>query len=207
MALVRLQFFSPSICDVLSSRSMLSTPSIRVVPVLFVVGIACVTPARRASAQLPFSVAVRRSLFATEALTISEELELKWVRPTEPNTVTRVDERRALRGRLLLATGIPPLVLGAILTGFTRPAQADNCYLSNDTLRAGTAAGLSMLIVGGGISIGGIVALHRASKAARSAPKSRKARGVLAAAAVGSIAASTIIFGFGMGDFVTCGVS
>ncbi|MGD8608988.1 MAG: hypothetical protein PVH21_16940 [Myxococcales bacterium] len=180
------------------------TSSIRIVPVLLFVGIACVTPARRASADVPFPVTMRHSLLATEALTISEELQLKWVRPTEPNTVTRVDEKRAMRGRLLLAAGIPPLVLGAILTGFTRPGQDDDCYLSNDTLRASTAAGLSMLIVGGGISIGGIVALHRASKAARSAPKSRKARGVLAGAALGSIAVSAGVFGLGIGDLVGC---
>ena len=61
-----------------------------------------------------------------------------------------------------------------------------------------------MTIVGGGLSIGGIVALLRVSKAARAAPKSRKARGVLTAAALGSIAASAIILGFGMGDFVKC---
>ena len=188
----------------LVSSGMPSTSSIRTVPVLLLVGIACVIPARSASADVPFPVTLRHSLLATEALTIPEEVELKWVRPSKPNTVTRVDERRALRGRLLLATGIPPLVLGAILTGFTRPGQDDDCYLSNDTLGASTAAGLSMLIVGGGLSIGGIVALHRASKAARAAPKSRKARGVLAAAALGSIAVSAGVFGLGIGDLVGC---
>jgi hypothetical protein len=197
-------FRSPPIRDMLSSSGMPSTSSIRFLAVLLLVGVASVTPARSASADVPFPVALRHSLLATEALTISEEVELKWVRPTRPDSVTRADEGRAMRGRLLLATGLPPLVLGAILTGFSRPAQDDNCYLSNDTLRTSTAAGLSMTIVGGGLSIGGIVALLRASKAARAAPKSRKARGVLAAAALGSIAASTIIFGFGMGDLVTC---
>lgn len=187
----------------LSRSIMPSTSSIPIVPVLLLVGIACVIPARSASADVPFPVTLRHSLLATE-LTIPDEAELKWVRPTEPDTVSRVDERRALRGRLLLATGLPPLVLGAILTGFTRPGQDDDCYLTNDTLRGSTAAGLSMLIVGGGLSIGGIVALHRASKAARAAPKSRKARGVLAAAAFGSIAVSAGVFGLGIGDLVGC---
>ena len=181
---------------------------VRIVSALLLVGLAGVTPARSASADVPFPIILRRSLLATEALSISEEVELKWVRPTKPDTVTRVDERRALRGRLLLATGLPPLVLGALLTGFSRPAQDDDCYLSGDTLRTSTAAGLSMTIVGGGLSIGGIVALLRASKAARAAPKSRKARGVLAASALGSIAASSIIFGLvGMRDLVTCWTS
>ncbi len=171
---------------------------------LLLVGVAGVAPAHSASADGPFPFTVRHSLLATETLTISDEVELKWVRPTKANTVTRVDERRAMRGRLLLATGLPPLLIGSILIGFTRPAHADNCYLFNDTLRTSTAAGLTMTIVGGGLSIGGIVALHRASQAARAAPKSRKARGVLAAAALGSIAASTIILGFGMGDLITC---
>jgi len=82
---------------------MPSTSSIRFLAVLLLVGVAGVTPARSASAEVPFSITLRQSLLATEALGLSEEVELKWVRPAEPDTVTRMDERRALRGRLLLA--------------------------------------------------------------------------------------------------------
>jgi hypothetical protein len=107
-----------------------------------------------------------------------------------------------MRGRLLLATGVPLLVWGSILTGLARPARDDVCHESNEGPRFTTASGLSMVSLGGGLSIGGIVALVRTSKAARAAPKSRKARLGLFGAALGSIAASTIIFGFGLADFV-----
>lgn len=181
---------------------MAARPPLRPLASLLVAGIAGATTPSTASADVPSFTTVRHSWLATEALTLSEDIELELDRRIEPSSVTPREERRVLRGRLLLATGVPLLVWGSILTGLARPARDDVCHERNDRPRFTTASGLSMVSLGGGLSIGGIVALVRTSKAARAAPKSRKARLGLTGAAFGSIVASTVIFGFGFADFV-----
>jgi hypothetical protein len=133
------------------------------------------------------------------------DTELHLVGTPNPDPVTPEDARRAHRGRLLLAMGVPALVAGTLGIVWSQPAKRGNCYSDSDTMRGTLITGTIVATLGLGATTAGIVSLVRASKAARDAPKSKKSRRRIAGGATGAILLSIIlVVGVGAGDSIGC---
>ncbi|MGB5809358.1 MAG: hypothetical protein WBG86_02435 [Polyangiales bacterium] len=97
--------------------------------------------------------AVRENVFALEEVTRLEAMEYD-------NAV-----KRAGRGRILLAAGVPMLVWGLSLAIWA--ATAEDCYNANDDLHGQLIAGSVMAGVGFALTSAAIVQLVRSTKKAR----------------------------------------
>ena len=119
--------------------------------------------------------------------------------------VTDEERDRVHRGRIMLATGIPAAIAGPLAITWSRPRKEDNCYLSTDNLRPTRLTGVTLTAVGFGVTLGGIVALVRSTRAAREERKSRRSRIRIAFAATGAtLLSSLLLVGVGTGNMVTC---
>lgn len=105
------------------------------------------------------------AILQVQALTLSiSELEESVPTPTLPADYDK-GVKRAGRGRILLAAGVPMLVFGAPLAAWA--ATADDCYTPSDDLRGSVIAGSVMAGTGFVLTTAGIVQLVRAGKRAR----------------------------------------
>jgi MFS family permease len=122
--------------------------------------------------------------------------------PSAPaDEVAPKDARQVRRGRLLLASGIPALALGLAGVAYATAAKCDD---PTPGMR-GTLIGGSVLSgVGLGLSTAGFAALFRAPRSARREPKSRKARGQIAGAAIGAVLAGSFVLVYGMAENALC---
>lgn len=94
---------------------------------------------------------------------------------------------KATRGRALIAAGVPLMLSGGIALGL---GLGTECHQSGHRMTGAIEVGAVFTTVGVGFTTGGIVALLRASKAGRDAPRTRRQRGRLAGAATASVAVS-----------------
>lgn len=108
----------------------------------------------------------------------NEERGRNWLAPDAPSDIPRAEADRMHRGGILLATGIPAVLAGTLALSLTSGSGCGSAGFRG--------AGASFLLVGAGLSAGGIVALVRTPKRVRRAPKSSKHRGRMALAAIGS---------------------
>ena len=116
--------------------------------------------------------------------------------------ITPKDSERVRRGRILLSSGVPLMVVGAAGLAWGITAE---CHQPNDNLEAVTALGGVTGGIGFGLTTGGLVSLLRASKAARKAPEpSAQRRRRILAASLTSVASVLVVGLVGVGEWGSC---
>ena len=113
---------------------------------------------------------------ASTAIDLYPDETLRWVVVDDDSPITREDETRAHRGKLLLATGIPPLAMSTFPLAFGIIGTRDDCYSSSVTMAPSLVTGALLAAVGAGLTFGGAGLLSRSSRDARKAKRSKRAR-------------------------------
>jgi hypothetical protein len=109
----------------------------------------------------------------------------------EPPSSVELDPRlialeadKATRGRAFIAAGVPLMLSGGIALWL---GLGPECHQPGDRMYGAIAMGSVFTAAGVGFTTGGIVALVRASKAGRDAPRTRSQRRRLGGAVTGSL--------------------
>lgn len=162
-------------------RMCRTTPSI--LPMAIILAAAhSIGAASRVSANGPPLLGRSLSLDVSESLVLGLDVDpgveggggnIAWVAPDAPPTPK--DRRRAHRGSIMAALGVPLLISGVGALVWTAAASPTNGCGQPRSRKSYAFAGLGMTTLGVGFSSAGFVALRRASSTARQS-KSRRTR-------------------------------